>query len=469
MAQRVVRRVHRQPGHRRRHGVRRRVGRQLLRAPPVGAGRRPAAEHPPGRRQRRRRRQSRRCRTSTGSPTPRARDPAPAQRHRWATTCSSRASSTTSSGTGSATPRCTTCSRAGSAPGPATCPSFTDNWLRTAGPDTIALDRAAGVDPSYAARGPPRRPAAPDPRGGRADGRHLDRPRAEIWTRPETPFDAGDRPVLLDPYNDTWALLIPDKLTMDALETLLPRHRRTRCCAPGSGATSAAPCTTPRSTRSTCSTSPWRACPIEDTEDTRRRTMAWVYGWVVPLQPDPARPRWPGCTTAARAKLDAAAPDVRGAAGGVPRRDPHRVRRRRCCRRGCDGPDLPEGVPLDLDLRWRVAGPARRRSARPTSPSWTASSRPSPPAAARVHHTRARASLPTRRRRRGPGRCFTGEIDLPNYELEAAGLRHLARRPGGAHRAVRRALLRRPARHRPGAQRAGCSPRPPRTSSRGPR
>ena len=29
--------------------------------------------------------------------------------------------------------------------------------------------------------------------------------------------------MLLDPYSDTWALLIPDKLTMDALENLLPR------------------------------------------------------------------------------------------------------------------------------------------------------------------------------------------------------------------------------------------------------
>ena len=57
VAQRVVRRVHGQPGHRRRHRVRRRVGRQRLRAPPVGPGRRPAAEHPPGRRQRRGRRE----------------------------------------------------------------------------------------------------------------------------------------------------------------------------------------------------------------------------------------------------------------------------------------------------------------------------------------------------------------------------------------------------------------------------
>ena len=121
VAQRVVRRVPRQPGHRRRHGVRRRVGRQRLRAPPVGAGRRPAAEHPPGRRQRRGRRRPRRCRTSTASPTPRAARSCASSTPPSATRCSSRAPSTTSSGTGSATRPCTTCSRAGSAPAPATC------------------------------------------------------------------------------------------------------------------------------------------------------------------------------------------------------------------------------------------------------------------------------------------------------------------------------------------------------------
>ena len=64
---------------------------------------------------------ARRCRTSTASPTPRAARSCASSTPRSATRCSSRAPSTTSSGTGSATPRCTTCSRAGSAPAPATC------------------------------------------------------------------------------------------------------------------------------------------------------------------------------------------------------------------------------------------------------------------------------------------------------------------------------------------------------------
>ena len=58
-----------------------------------------------------------------------------------ATRCSSRAPSTTSRRTGSATPPCTTCSRQEKA-GAGDLSSFTGNWLRTAGSDTIVLDRA---------------------------------------------------------------------------------------------------------------------------------------------------------------------------------------------------------------------------------------------------------------------------------------------------------------------------------------
>ena len=81
VAQRVVRRIHGQPGHRRRHRVRRRVGRQRLRASPVGPGRRPAAEHPPGRRQRRGRRERGAAGLRRDLLRQGLRDPAPGQRH----------------------------------------------------------------------------------------------------------------------------------------------------------------------------------------------------------------------------------------------------------------------------------------------------------------------------------------------------------------------------------------------------
>ncbi len=101
--------------------VHRRVGRQRLRAPSVGADRRPAPEHPPGRRQRRVRRLGRAAGLRRDLVRQGLERPQAAQRIARRRGRSSPASSTTSSGTASATRRCTTCSRAGSAPGRATC------------------------------------------------------------------------------------------------------------------------------------------------------------------------------------------------------------------------------------------------------------------------------------------------------------------------------------------------------------
>ena len=55
-----------------------------------------------------------------------------------------------------------------------------------------------------------------------------------------------------------------------------------------------------------------------------------------------------------------------------------------------------------------------------------------PTGAPRVHHAKARASLPTAEAKAWAWSCFTGETDVPNYELEAAGHRPVARRPGAS-------------------------------------
>ena len=293
---------------------------------------------------------------------------------------------------------------------------FTDNWLRTAGPDTIALDRAAGVirrtpPPDHPADRPHRIRAAVADNGGWTD-------RVLEIDSPETPFDAGDRPVLLDPYNDTWALLMPDKLTMDALEQLLPQVEDPELRA---GVWSNV-----RSALHNAAVDPVDvfqlalvSLPVEDTEDSRRRTMAWLYGWVLPLQPDP-HTALAQLHTAARAKLDGAAPaseeqlaayratiatssDIALLGGWL------------------DGAGLPEGIPLDVDLRWRILTRLatlgevdldeldRRLAAEPS-------------AAAQVQHARAHASLPNAEAKAWAWSCFTGEVNLPNYELEAVGL-----------------------------------------------
>jgi len=293
---------------------------------------------------------------------------------------------------------------------------FTDSWLRTAGPDTITLDRAAGV----IRRTPPTEHPADRPHRIRAavaeDGTWTDQ--VLVIDSPETPFDAGDRPVLLDPYNETWALLMPDKLTMDALEQLLPGIEDPLLRA---GVWSNV-----RSSLHNASVDPLDvlelvvgSLPIEDTEDTRRRTMAWVYGWVLPLQPDPGV-AIAQVHEAARGKLAAAAPasEEQLAAFRVVIATASDIGMLTAWR---DAEDLPEGVPLDLDLRWRVltrlatlgavdlAELDRHLDAEPTG-------------AARVQHARARASRPDADAKTWAWSCFTGEVNLPNYELEAVGL-----------------------------------------------
>jgi aminopeptidase N len=294
---------------------------------------------------------------------------------------------------------------------------FTDNWLRTAGPDRIELDRAAAV----VRRTPPADHPADRPHRIRAAVAAED----GTWTdhvleldSPETPFDAGDRPVLLDPYNDTWALLVPDQQTMDALESLLPQVQDPELRA---GAWSNI-----RSALHNAAVDPVdvlevavRSLPVEDTEDTRRRTMAWLLGWVVPLQPDPAA-ALAQLHDAAQGKLASAAPTseeqlaaFRAAIATCSSAERLEAWLRR--------EELPEGIALDLDLRWRVlirlatlgavdlAELDRQLEAEPT-------------AVARVGHAGARASLPTVEAKEWAWSCFTGEVDLPNYELEAVAL-----------------------------------------------
>ncbi|HEX5088437.1 MAG TPA: aminopeptidase N [Nocardioides sp.] len=294
--------------------------------------------------------------------------------------------------------------------------AFTDNWLRTAGPDRIELDRAAGV----IRRTPPAGHPADRPHRLRAavaadDGTWTDHV-LEIEAA-ETPFDAGDRPVLLDPYNDTWALLIPDKLTMDALEGLLPEVEDPLLRA---GVWSNV-----RSALHNAAVDPVdvldivvRSLPIEDTEDTPRRTMAWVYGWVIPLQPDPeaAVAQVHG---ASRAKLAAADPTSEEQLAAF--RAAIATAEAGILRTWLSGDQLPDGIPLDVDLRWRILVRLATLGAADLA-ELDRQLEADPNAVARVRHAGARASLPDAGAKAWAWGCFTGETDLPNYELEAVGL-----------------------------------------------
>ena len=85
------------------------------------------------------------------------------------------------------------------------------------------------------------------------------------------------------------------------------------------------------------------------------------------------------------------------------------------------GRDLPDGLEMDLELRWRiwvrlaVLGVTDRAEL-------DAALDEEPTAVSRVEHTRAVVSLPTVEAKEFAFERFTGAVSVANYELRAAGL-----------------------------------------------
>ena len=186
--------------------------------------------------------------------------------------------------------------------------------------------------------------------------------------------------------------------------------------------------------------------------------MAWVYGWVVPLQPDPA---------AALAQLhDGRARQARRRRARRPRSSSRRSAPRS---RTASDAELLDGLAATGRTCPR-ASPSTSTCAGGCWSGWPRSARSTcaeldrqleaEPTGGRAGAARRGARLAARRRGQGLGVGLLHRRDQP-AQLRARGgrARLLARRPGGAHRAVRRALLRRPARHRQGAQRLGAGRR----------
>ncbi|MFC6285301.1 aminopeptidase N [Nocardioides sp. GCM10027113] len=293
--------------------------------------------------------------------------------------------------------------------------SFTSSWLRTAGPDTLVLDREAGVVR--------RTPPADHP----ADRHHTFRVATAVdgkWEvtsltvdEPETPFDAARSPVVLDPFEDTWALVQPDPLTLAALQDLLPRT--------DDALLRAGIWNSVRSGFHNAAVSPADVLDlyeaglgIEDSDDALFYTAPWLLTKVSALSADPA---------AAHARLHAAAvaKTVAAPAGSTLQLAAFQLAASSAhdpavLRGWLAGAGLPEGLSLDLDLRWRILvqlaslGETDREElqaaldAEPTNRS-------------RVEHSRAVASLPDADAKAWAWARFTGDVDVPNYELEAAG------------------------------------------------
>jgi aminopeptidase N len=296
--------------------------------------------------------------------------------------------------------------------------AFTGSWLRTAGPDTIVLDRGAGV----LRRTPPEAHPADRPHTFRlataAPG--------GSWTTqsvtvvgPETDVDVpAGAAVVLDPYEDTWALVQPDPVTVATLKGLLPTTDDTLLRA--------GVWNNVRSALHNAAIDPAdvldlleAGMPVEDSDDAVSYTMPWAIQTVAPLSADPA---------AALARVHAVTRTL------LERSDPGSTLQLAAfqaatssgtdsdlLRAWLEGRSLPDGIDLDLDLRWRVLVQLAKLGAIDRA-ELDASFRQEETDRSRVELSRAMASLPDEEAKAWAWQRFTGEVDVPNYELEAAGL-----------------------------------------------
>ncbi len=290
---------------------------------------------------------------------------------------------------------------------------FIDSWLLTAGPDTITLDREAGMVR--------RTPPLLNP----SDRAHTFRVAIAGdagWelvpitiTGPETTLDVRDQPLVFDPHDETWAVFVPDSSTMSGLEELLAQVTDVELRA--------AAWNNIRSGYHNCLLDPADVVdvavaspPVEDTDDSPRHTMPWLLSQVLPLAPSGSMER---LHLAFISRLADAEPSselelstFRGAISTATTPYP--------LESWLNGLALPEGLTLDLDLRWRLLvrlaglGAVERVEL-------DAALAAEPTTVARVEHTRAVASMPTAEAKEFAWERFTGAVDVPNYELEAAG------------------------------------------------
>ena len=293
---------------------------------------------------------------------------------------------------------------------------FTSSWLRTAGPDAIVLDREAGVVR--------RTPPAAHP----ADRTHALRVATarpgEAW-KVEPLTVAGDTTaysapegaaVLLDPYEDTWALVQPDATTVALLKEAMPTTDDARL---RSGIWNNV-----RSAFHNAAIDPAdvidlveAGMPIEDSDDAVSYTLPWAIEKAAGLSADPAAARGRiHAVMAAKAIASEPGSTLQLAAfqSAVASSSDEAVLRRWL------GGDVPEGVEVDLDLRWAVLV-ALAAAGAATREELDAALAAEPTATSRVEHARAVASLPDAAAKAWAWERFTGDADVSNYELESAG------------------------------------------------
>ena len=305
---------------------------------------------------------------------------------------------------------------------------FTDGWLRTAGLDTLRVERTAAGGAAVRRLGP-RESGDPGDDVVREHTVAVAVADEHGWTTSTVEVAAGLTPlphvaagaaVVLDAAEDTWAASCADAATVAGLREVLPRTTdpvlRTAAWNNVRSGFHAA-LLDPVDVVDLVVAAPYLA----DLGDTGTRGDAWTTGTLLPLAPAGSTAR---VHAAVLATLDGAGGDdllraVRGAVRTA--EDPELLRR------WLSPGELPAGVDLDTDLRWRLLGRLAEIGASDRDeldrvlehgPSTTAT----------IAHTAAVASLPDADAKAWAWRRFTAEADVPTHEVEAAG--HGLWRPG---------------------------------------
>jgi aminopeptidase N len=299
---------------------------------------------------------------------------------------------------------------------------WVDAWLRTAGLDHISLvreDGAARLRRSTPTDHPADRAHSfrigwyDEARGWVSDAVVLDRELVGVSA------PVQDRPVVLDVADQTWARLGLDEQTLDALPTLLPQTadpllRASVWAAVQDGVRNA-------TIRPTTALGLVEAALPAEAEDIAVREISRfaVDDLADKLAVDPVAAR-ALVHRAARQRLATAPPGSglqlsAARAAIMSSADPGHLHG------WLHGEAVPDGLELDLDLRWKVLVRLAELGAvdRAELQQWLDRETT---AQAKVDHTRALASLPDEEAKAFAWDRFSGAVSASNYELEAAGL-----------------------------------------------
>ncbi len=294
----------------------------------------------------------------------------------------------------------------------------TQDWLRTAGVDGLSFDREAGLIRCHppvqhpAVRQHEFRVATALPSG------EWQTSSASVGADPTAYTAAPEAAVVLDPFEDTWAVPHLDATTVAALPSLMT--------GTGDAELRAGIWNGLASTFHDAALSPadyldvlTATVPTEESDDALFYLLRAARDPLLALAEDPAtaRARLHDATTARLATAEPGSALQLAAFQNAAATCDDRSR----LQSWLSGDDLPDGLDVDADLRWAilqrlaVLGAVDRDELRSQLDRDVT-------AVSTVAHVRALASLPDATAKAFAWAHFLGDVDAPNYEVEAAGV-----------------------------------------------